>query len=198
MGTEYPELASVLGRLSRAQRARLQWQGESALRGDVGREDRIRAAKILAALLPQSFRAIEALLAIRGSAAQSEIHFALFLFLGDLRGVMTADVDRRLLSLHTDYLLDVRTESAFAAWKVGDAIATCFPARDALDALDVVARRAKYVAGRLGALTGLEWLLRNTTGRTRERAQSIARSLCMADASARVRRLARHAIRYDA
>jgi len=179
-----------------AGRAGLRWQCERLLRGKVSREERVRASKILVALLPDSLDTIRGLVSLRESRDQHEVHFSLFCFLGDVRELHGSHLDRRLLDLLRDYLVTVRSEAALAAWKAGDTIASCWSAGDAVPALGIAAKDGRYVAGRLGALSGLEEILKSSSARSkREREiESVIRSICMRDRSSRVRNVASFAL----
>lgn len=192
------ELAAAARTLSKADRRRLQWTCESNLRDDrkaAVRELRAQAAKVLVALVPETLDAIESLVALRSSRWRYEAHFSLFLFLGDVRRLHGANVDRRLLDLLSRYLMTARTETASAAWKAADTIAFDWPVRDALPRLEAAATKGRYVAGRLAALSALEQILRERGDAARSRIEPVIRSMCIRDRSARVRNLASYALR---
>lgn len=188
------EIHTALQDVSTADHARLRWQCERLLRGEMKREDRVRASKILVALLPDSLGAIEGLVSLQESRDRHEVHFSLFCFLGDVRGLCGSDLDRRLLGLLTDYLVTVRSEAALAAWKAGDTIASCWPVSEAVPALHAAAKDGRYVAGRLGALSGLEEVLKSSSVRSKAEIESLIRCMCMRDRSSRVRNVASFAL----
>jgi len=192
------ELSAAARALSKADRRRLQWACENDLRDDrkaALEELRVRAAKVLVALLSESLDAIGSLIALRSSRWRYEVHFSLFLFIGDVRRLYDASVDRQLLDLLGGYLMTVRTGTALAAWKAADTIASCWPVGDALPRLEVAATEGKYVAGRLAALSGLEELLKKRDDAIRSRIEPVIRSMCVRDPSAKVRRVASFAMR---
>jgi hypothetical protein len=191
------ELAAAAGGLSKTDRRRLQWRCEKDLRDDRKasiREKRVRAAKVLVALLSESLGAIESLIALRSSRWRYEVHFSLFLFVGDVRRLVGAGVDRRLLDLLGGYLMTVRAGTALAARMAADALASSWPVGDALPRLEAAATEGKYVAGRLAALSGLEEILNERGDATRSRIEPVIRSMCIRDPSAKVRRVASFAL----
>lgn len=191
------ELAADVATLSRAGRRRLLRACENDLRNDrkaASEEVRVHAAKILVALLPESLDAIESLIALRSSRWRYEVHFSLFLFIGDVRHLFGASIDRQLVDLLSRYLMTVQASTALASWKAADTIVFCWPPRESLPRLEVAATEARCVAGRLAALSALEELLKAQGEATRSRIEPVIRSICLRDRSARVRRLARFAL----
>lgn len=191
------ELCGSVSALSKRDRRRLQWGCERILRDDrraACREERVRAAKVLVALIPDSVDAIESLTALRSSRWRYEVHFSLFLFLGDVRTFHASGLDRRLLDLLVNYLMTVKAPTALAAWKAADTIASCWPVASSLSVLEGVARTAQFAAGRLAALSGLEELLGGAIEPGRSRIEAVIRSMCLRDRSARVRRAAGRAL----
>ena len=187
------QLSESVNALAKRDRRRLQWTCENDLRDDrkvAVSEQRVRAAKFLVALLSESIDAIESLVALRSSRWRYEVHFSLFLFVGDARLLHGPTLDRRILDLLGSYLMTVKTRTALAAWKAADTIASCWSITDARARLEAAAMTGAYVSGRLAALSGLEEILEKQAGAERSRIQAVIRSMCLRDRSARVRRAA--------
>lgn len=148
---------------------------------------RARAARILMALAPDSWGAIQELLAMKSEAWHYDVHFAVFLYFGELRGLCGRKFDEELLQEIGDYLQ--RTSRGEPAFYAADAIVFHWPARAAIKALVDAVRASRFVAARIEALMQLEaWV---HSGRAHERDMT-RRALRMGlnDKSVRVRRCA--------
>lgn len=133
-------------------------------------EKRVGVVKILVALLPDSAGLIEALLKKRRGKHVYEVHFSLFCFLDFVEDI-DADDDfrRRVPSLVKEYLINVRTEAAYAAWMAGQFLGDHWAPEEALPVLTCVAMRAKSPIERKAAVSGLHCLLKYFTRRSSER-----------------------------
>jgi hypothetical protein len=118
--------------------------------------NRIAAAKMLVALLPESLPAIEKWLATSQDRLCYELHFSLFCFLGDAQSLpVKPSVRDAVKAAVVNYLSTVRSDAARAAWMAGDLLGDHWQGREALLDLIGVALNGPCAAGRKGALHGL-------------------------------------------
>jgi len=111
---------------------------------------RINAAIFLVASVPGSLKYIERVL----KSDQYESHFSLFCFLDQVHDAECKSVILNMLQAH---LLSVRVETAYAAWMAGDLLGDHWEElSDSVPVLINALLHARYRAGRLGALHGLE------------------------------------------
>lgn len=118
-------------------------------------EDDIRDhAILLIAGIPDSWKFIERVL----QSENYEAHFSFFCFFNEVEEV---DYRHRLLFLVEGYLTQVRHELACAAWMAGDLLGDHWAERDeAVETLLRVLIKARFRAGKYGALHGIEMALR--------------------------------------
>lgn len=151
-------IASATARLSRNRRLKLLTAIRSLLRAGYCRtkRDRVAAAKLLVALLPQSLVTIEQFLNTCENRWDYELHFSLFCFLDDSQFLpIPANITKEICSLVAAYLASVRVDTALAAWMAGHLLGKHWRGKEALYALKTAALQGRYVAGRKGALAGL-------------------------------------------
>lgn len=79
---------------------------------------RAGAVRLIVALLPKTFAALESLLRDCSSPLWYEVHFTIFCAL-ERDNFAPAD-QARVKQLIREYLLNIRSGSGFAAWKAGD------------------------------------------------------------------------------
>jgi hypothetical protein len=158
---------------------------------------RIASVKILVGLFPLSLRVLERLLNARSGQQAYEVHFTIFCFLDTLTVLAVPDGDkRRILEAVSEYLHSVSSETAHAAWMAGDLLGAHWQSSETLDILVSAMQTARYVAGRLGALKGLEECLRETTHSSRvgRRVLQVLQEVSHTDRSHRVRAYVSHAL----
>lgn len=133
-------------------------------RTELREDSRVAIARSLVALLPASLGTIAEVLKSRGDAGAYELHFSLFCFLSDHPQVQADQRLRHQLLHHIErYLESVRAATGEAAWMAGDLLGDHWPLEEALPVLLSLARSARYVAGREGALHGLAHALARAT-----------------------------------
>jgi hypothetical protein len=134
----------------------LQFAYDSLLSGELRTREtqRVSCAKLLVAMLPDSLSHIGSLLATRRSRDDYEVHFSLFCFL-DEQGVKSTGTSKQVIDLLKDYLLSVERGVARSAWMAGDTLGDHWPPSESLPVLLGTLTRARFAAGRLGALHGL-------------------------------------------
>lgn len=115
-------------------------------------------AVVLVSLLPKSAHSIRNILCnLEGKML--ELHFSLFCMLDCAPEIPRAEkFALEVPLLVQDYLMNIRSEAAFAAWMAGDLLGDHWEPKTALPVLLKVAREGRFVAGRLGALHGLDHL----------------------------------------
>jgi hypothetical protein len=191
------DVVRVSARVSKYSRAvrdsLLKWVLEILRDSKLCKSDRHRvgAVKTLVALLPSSEEAIRALLIPNQDAAVAEIQFTLFCFLDrlpELAGgrALASDVPR----LVEEYLLKIRSRAALAPWMASDLLGDHWKVSEALPVLSHVATQGRFVAGRAGALHGLEMLIPRCGLRRNGRIKQILREVAHNDPSPSVRNLA--------
>lgn len=161
---------------------------------------RVACVKILVTLLPFTLDLFEKYLKIRHGKQAYEIHFTIFCFLDELNVThFSSKSKQRVLEAISEYLNNVRSEAGNAAWMAGDLLGDHWESDQAVEILLAIVQKGRYVAGRLGALHGLEERLRHTIGRS-----SLAKTIIGAlgkvshcDKSLRVRLYASHILQSD-
>lgn len=123
---------------------------------------RIAIIKVLVSLFPSSFEIIRKLLYAKNSKDEYEIHFTLFCFLNYLKESNSNFVFKEELLLEiNNYLKTIPKKTSAAAWMLGDMLGDHWDLAESIPILIEAAKNAKYSAGRLGALHGLEHALGN-------------------------------------
>jgi hypothetical protein len=195
-----PLIARRFASLDRKAKGRMLSLVDQALRSPrilAKESDRVLLARVAVAFAPESAEIIRrSLRKFRGALAY-EIHFSLFCFLDQLRGVKRAKgVAAELPAMIRTYLLTVPRETASAAWMAGDLLGDHLPGRSSLLALCAVALKAKHAAGRLGAIHGLQHIVSGAKRATPKHAIAALSHLAHADKNRRVRKSARQALRF--
>ena len=150
------------------------------------------AVRLIVALLPQTFPALQELLSDSSSPLWYEVQFTAFCALD--RDDLTETDQRRVLALVENYLMNAKSESGYAAWKAGDLLGDEWNAPETVRLLEKLLFSAQHVAGRKAALHGMEHAIKNATPSERERLFSLIRRAASADASAELRKSARLAL----
>jgi hypothetical protein len=191
------QFASTLARLTPRARQRLCRSLAARLRMTQAASDtaaRIAAVRCLVGLLPTSAATIRRLLRSTTPRHMYEVHFTLFCYLDE-----AADVDRdfgaEVPPLAATYLSSIDRETACAAWMAGDLLGDHFPPSLSEPLLRRLVFSARYTAGRLGALHGVEQLLCRVTRRRRASLIRDLGAVARRDRSGRVRTLARALLR---
>jgi hypothetical protein len=154
-----PALAEALRRRPRVVRRRCLLDVDRLMGGKArwSKVDRIAAAMVLAALLPESLAVVKKWLARFDDRSCYELQFSLFCFLGDVQVLPVKPTLRKaVLDAVADYLAVVKSETGQAAWMAGDLLGDHWVGREALSALVDVALNGRHAAGRRGALYGLK------------------------------------------
>ncbi|HUU60146.1 MAG TPA: hypothetical protein VMZ50_11425 [Phycisphaerae bacterium] len=156
-------------------------------------EQRVGAVKLIVALLPDSAETILSWVKSKTGRGVHEVQFTLFCFLDQARFLPGAErFAIKVPQIVEDYLNHVRAETSQAAWMAGDLLGDHLPVSDGLPVLLRSARSAKFVAGRAGALHGLEHVLgRLKVGSYRSnRVVTLLREISVHDKSLRLRAIA--------
>jgi hypothetical protein len=160
----------------------------------VDTDARVVVARLLVSLLPDSLETLATLLRKRENALAYETHFTLFCYVDWATEVAAAsDVAADILALVAEYLQNVPAETAKAAWMAGDMLGDHWgPLEGALPVLTHAVVNARFVAGRAGALYGLEQILTSLGPRDVRRAalRSLVHRVRTKDRSRRMRRAA--------
>jgi hypothetical protein len=149
----------ALGKLGSADRRRLIDQTDKLLERDAKKleRNRIAAARLLTASLPDSLPVIQKWLGIDSGTGRHEVQFSLLCFLSDAQLLeLTNSQERKIFQLIANFLLSVRTNLGKAAWMAGDLLGDHWKGPGALVALVEALHHARFAAGRRAALHGLE------------------------------------------
>ncbi|MEI6433081.1 MAG: hypothetical protein WCP07_12920, partial [bacterium] len=120
---------------------------------------RLPVVRIVVALMPLSIPLITRWLQDK---KRREIHFTLFCYLDWASVLPEGDASRsEALRLVERYLLETDSEAASAAWMAGDLLGDHWPVMESLPVLIRILQQGRYVAGRKGALYGVEMMLKN-------------------------------------
>jgi hypothetical protein len=188
-----PKLARVLAGSSPAERRRYVKEVDRRMAGRFRRteSERIGAAEMFVALLPESLPVLEKWLTTVQDRWDYELHFSIFCFLGDAQTLpIQPSVLVSLSAAVTRYLSTVRVPTARAAWMAGDLLGVHWNQPEALPALVEVALQGTYAEGREAALYGLERRVDRPTDRA-----TVLQTLRRVSEQDRSRRLRRHAKR---
>jgi hypothetical protein len=143
------------------------------------------AVRLIVALLPKTFPFLEKLLSDFSIPLWYEVHFTAFSALD--RSDLNKTDQKQVLALVERYLINVSSDAGFAAWKAGDMLGDEWYAHDTVEILTRVVRSARYVAGRNGALHGIQHAMSEATPSEKERLLSLVRKVASEDTSAEVR-----------
>ncbi len=151
---------------------------------------RVDAVDCILNKLPRSLLDIEKLLGSFPHRASYEVHFTIFCLISlpdrDLRS------RRKLQELTERYLMNIDTEAARAAWMAGGALGFRCRKLGREDAREIkilerCAVRARYRAGRLGAIHGLQHALDDCDRATGHRVVRLLGDMVQNDPSSKVR-----------
>lgn len=187
----FPQIASRIKDSPEHERAALISLCEDVLgnRFKRSREDmRVSAVKLLVALFPATLDNITRWLERNSEGSLYEVHFSLFCFLDQVPGLSGA----KSFAFHVpvligNYLNQVRSETAHAAWMAGDLLGDHWDGETALPVLIEAAEKAKFVAGRLGAIHGLSHILTRLKSSKRAMVIRLLHKISRADKSRGVR-----------
>jgi len=144
------------------------------------------AVRLIVGLLPKTFPAVEELLSDFTSPLWYEVQFTVFSSLN--RDYLSRSDQERVLVLIENHLMNVKSESGYAAWKAGDLLGDEWNTRETVQILERLLSSAKHVAGRRGALHGLQHAIENATPSKRESLFSLIRESAVSEPSAEVRK----------
>jgi len=94
----------------------------------------------------------------------------------------------RVLQLIRTYLLSIRTDAGFAAWKAGDLLGDEWRDSDTVEMLGELLLSARYASGRKAALHGIEHALNHATKAEADKLSALVRKTAQGDRSIEVRR----------
>ena len=146
------------------------------------------AVRVIVALLPKTFPALQELLSDFSSPLWYEVQFTAFSALD--RDDLTETDQKRVLDLIEHYLTNARSESGHAAWKAGDLLGDEWNAPETVRLLEKLLFSAKHVAGRKAALHGMEHAIKKAMPSEREHLFSLIHKVASADPSAELRKTA--------
>lgn len=195
---DVPELAVLASKLAVPARRRLL----AAIEYQMNQPDtraleraRVALAKLLIAMVPDSWRIIRSLIQDRGGTrASQEVRFSLFCFLDELpRLTGGRGLTSEAASLVGDYLRRVQSNTGHAAWMAGDLLGDHWDPSEGVPILIDVLTSGKYAEGRLAALHGLEHAMAKAdcTGRLRDSIRRAVSQTASNDRSGRVRESAK-------
>lgn len=193
--SDFDDLTSRIRQLNREDRKRLLGLGEEALElEEVRRVETLRVGtiKVILALTPESATNIRNWIVEEARSYTYEVHFTLFCFLD--RILNSPDTSKFIVEvgeLLEEYLLRVKSESAHAAWMAGDLLGDHWPLNVSLPILTRAATRARFVAGRLGAIHGLAHALKRLPQARKRPVTALLKEVAKSDVSGNVRMTAR-------
>jgi hypothetical protein len=155
--------------------------------GILQRKEKLRngAVRLIVALLPATFLILEKLLVDFHSPLWHEVHFLAFSSLD--RADLTVTDQKRVLALVETYLMNVDSESGFAAWKAGDMLGDEWNSSETVQILERLAFSARHVAGRKGALHGIAHAMDKAACSEVDRLLALVRKVAVKDRSTEVR-----------
>jgi len=160
---------------------------------------RVAAAKVMVALVPDSTDAIRHWINTKSGEDIYEVHFSLFCFLDQVPDLPRAEeFSTEIPSLIEKYILEVKSETAYAAWMAGDLLGDHWNMEEALPILVKAAKEARFVAGRASAVHGLEHILQNLpkSDLRRKSVISLLREIAESDRSENVKAAAMVVLRF--
>ena len=116
----------------------------------------IACAKVFIALVPESIGSIKKWVKKSSGKSIHEVHFSIFCFLDNILHLPNNQgFAREIPSLVEEYLTNIKSNTARAAFMAGDLLGDHWEMNEALPVLIRIAKKAKYSAGRDSALHGL-------------------------------------------
>lgn len=156
---------------------------------------RISLVKLLIAALPQSASLISRRVIEAEGRYADEVRFSIFCFLDQIRLLPAgANHDDFVLELVGDFLQNVRSNTAHAAWMAGDLLGDHWPLELSVPALLRLAEGARFVAGRDSAIHGLSHAIGASSTKRANEIRSILARVARSDRSGVVRASARLAL----
>lgn len=193
--SDFDDLSSRINELDTENRKRLLTLGEEALElAEVRRVEKLRVGtvKVILALTPESATIIRRWIAERTSSYSYEVHFTIFCFLDRvLNWPDTRKFRLEIAELLEEYLLQIKSESAEAAWMAGDLLGDHWPLTQSLPILKRAANKGRFAAGRLGAIHGLSHALGRLTPARKRAVLELLKEISKLDVSSKVRVTAR-------
>jgi hypothetical protein len=150
------------------------------------------AVRLIVALLPETFPTLKKLLSDCSTPLWHEVHFVAFSALD--RSDLSETDQIQVLALVEQYLMNVKSDAGFAAWKAGDMLGDEWYTPETLQILEKLVPSARYVAGRKGALHGIQHAMDEATPSEMTRIRSLLRKVASEDPSAEVRRYATYTL----
>jgi hypothetical protein len=186
-------IAKTAGKLPRAAKLRLLSKTASLLRGAPRKSEteRVIAAKMFVALLPDSLGYIEGFLNRKTDRWSYEFHFSLFCYLDDSLALsLKPKILSRVETLIVEYLEAAKSGTAQAAWMAADLLGHHWPGRESLNALMSTAKKGRHLEGRKAALSGLERRLADDDQGDRSEIIGTLQEIASRDTSLAIRRKA--------
>lgn len=154
-------------------------------------DTRIMVIKVAIALLPDTLSVIRDCITRSTSKVDYECQFTLFCFLDEVQPLpLDASIVDGILIEIRDYLMNVSTNTAHAAWMAGDLLGHHWMTTKAVPNLLDVLQTARFVAGRLAALHGLKMMMTECNEEIRDRIGVCLRNVVETDRSEIVRIMA--------
>ena len=144
-------------------------------------------ASAVVALLPASYESLSSLLSMSSPKAVYELHFSIFASLD--RSAFNPLEQDGLQYLLSEYLHNVRSTEAYAAWKAGLVLGEGWLSARSEGLLQRLIATARYPAGRLGAVNGYRFIMQRRKTYTAKEFGVIRRA-ARTDTSLRVREAA--------
>lgn len=154
---------------------------------------RIGAVQVLLASLPKSLGAIEALLRDFSRPLAYEVHFSLFCFL--YPDSIPTNLTPTVLASVESYLRSVPKETAHAAFIAGHVLGDHWETPEAIEILTRCATKARFSAGRKGAIHGLAEAFDELSAKEKRRILPILKRIATHDKSKQVRLVSRMTLR---
>lgn len=196
---DYIEIMVTCSQLNSTQRQRLLSLVQKALNKSAFRKSsniRVPLVHILVGLMPDSWQTIKKWLTKKRDRYDYEIHFTLFCaldFVPELPN--TKRLLKEIPEYVGDYLENVKTDTASAAWAAGDLLGNHWVLEQSLPVLFKAVKKAKYVSGRKQVFRGLEYAYRNTRGAIRRQIMNMLKEISETDRSRQIRESARFIVK---
>lgn len=182
-------IIGILGKLNKDEQNAVEQHALRVLRDKrLKSDDELRngAVRLIVALLPRTFPTVEELLSDSTSPLWYEVQFTAFSSLD--RDDLSRSDQEHVLVLIENYLINVKSESGYAAWKAGDLLGDEWNTPETVQILERLLSSAKHVAGRKAALHGLRHAIEKATPLERKDLFSLIREAASSDPSAEIRK----------
>ena len=150
---------------------------------------RIGLIKIIIGIIPYSINLIEKILRLKRNKYDYELHFTLFCYIDNIIYTKDEGLITRLIKVLIDYLKNVKTNTAKAAWMAGHLLGDHWPTHKALPALIEIVRSSGNRIGREAAISGLGELYKKVNSKEKKKITSILKDIVEQDPSKEVRLL---------